>query len=86
MNMKRIRAVTVAAILAAILIGCGTPKDHRMRVLERVADYEILVDTDTGVCYIRNAGAGGFCVMVDHNGNPYIANGWRDWSDGDALY
>ena len=81
--MKRIMALLMAAILAAILIGCGTPEDHRMRTLDRTVEYKILVDTDTGVCYIRYVGNGGFCVMVDHNGNPYIANGWRDWSDGD---
>lgn len=78
--MKRIIA---ALLLALLLAGCGTPEDHRMRTLERTAEYSILVDTDTGVCYIRNAGAGGYCVMVDHNGNPYIANGWRDWGGDD---
>lgn len=81
-----VRAITAILLAAILLAGCGTPEDHRMRTLERTVEYKILVDTDTGVCYIRYAGAGGFCVMVDHNGNPYIANGWRDWSDGDALY
>ena len=53
-----------------------------MRLMDRTSAYDIYVDTDTGVCYLRGI-SGGYCVMVDHNGNPCIANGWRDWSDGD---
>ena len=80
--MKRIMALLMAAIIAAILVGCGTPEDHRMRKIECTANYAILVDTDTGVCYLHTP-YGGLCVMVDHNGNPYIDNGWRDWGGDD---
>ena len=78
--MKRI--ISVILLAAILLAGCGTPEDHRMRKIECTANYAILVDTDTGVCYLHTP-HGGLCVMVDHNGNPYIANGWRDWGGDD---
>ena len=79
-----LRRIAVALIAIMLLGGCGAPEkeEHRMRVLEERAGHTILVDTDTGVCYLRTP-YGGLCVMVDHTGNPYIANGWRDWGGDD---
>ena len=80
---RRIIGVIISLLIAAAIAGCGREtQEHRMRLMDRTAAYDIYVDTDTGVCYLRGT-SGGYCVMVDHNGNPYIANGWRDWSDGD---
>ena len=35
------------------------------------------IDTETGICYAVT-GKGAICVMLDHDGKPYVANGWRD--------
>ena len=41
----------------------------------------VWIDTETGVCY---CGANGkLTMMVDHDGKPFIANGWRDY-DGES--
>ena len=47
----------------------------------RVDNTYIWVDTETGVCYLET-GTGGICVLVDHNGKPFVANGWRDYDEG----
>ena len=79
------KKVIVALLLAVMMLcGCtresGSESESRMRMIEtQYPEYRIYVDTDTGVCYLW-AYHGGFTVMVDHNGDPYIANGWRDWS------
>lgn len=85
--MKKIMALLMAAILAAILIGCGVEKDSTPKIYQNRMEYagsNIYIDTETGVCYLW--GKGSYTVMVDREGKPFIANGWRDWSDGDALY
>ena len=43
---------------------------------------ELVTDRETGVQYLYNIHSGIFTVLVDHDGKPYIANGWRD-SDGE---
>ena len=41
----------------------------------------VWIDTETGVCY---CGANGkLTMMVDHDGKPFVANGWRDFSSDD---
>ena len=86
---KRIICIIAAILILLTIVGCGVSEDGydvgRMRMAEKHALYSIWIDTDTGVCYLHDAD-GGFVVMVDHTGMPYIANGWRDWSDGDELY
>lgn len=79
--MKRIIATI---LLALMLAGCGkreTPYFYeesscRFTVIESQADYKIVVDTQTGVEYLMRYG--NTTVLVDQNGQPYIANGWRD--------
>ena len=90
--MKRIMALLMAAILAAILIGCGQPKEPlmysgRMKYAGKSIDHGIQggymwIDTETGVCYLES-NTGVFTVMVDREGKPFIANGWRDWGVDD---
>ena len=61
--------------------------DDRMKLIGRswsgaketaINDIYIWVDTETGVCYIAKY-EGGITVMVDHDGKPFVANGWRDY-------
>lgn len=38
----------------------------------------LVTDRDTGVQYLMNTHTGDFTVLVDKDGKPYLANGWRD--------
>ena len=73
--------IIVFMLAALLLTGCGSrePKqyDDRMKRADIQADYEILIDRETGVCYLASY-KGGTCVMVNQDGTPFIANGWRD--------
>ena len=39
----------------------------------------LVTDRDTGVQYLMNTHTGNFTVLVDKDGKPYLANGWRDY-------
>ena len=39
----------------------------------------LVTDRDTGVQYLMNTHTGSFTVLIDKDGNPYLANGWRDY-------
>lgn len=91
--MKQIVSLILALLIAATIVGCGVEKEPlmyqgRMKYagissLDRGSrSGHIWIDTETGVCYIESFN-GVFTVMVDREGKPFIANGWRDWSDGD---
>lgn len=42
----------------------------------------VWIDTETGVCYCGSSEK--LTMMVDHDGKPFVANGWRDFSyDGE---
>lgn len=43
----------------------------------------VWIDTETGVCYCGSNDK--LTMMVDHDGAPYIANGWRDYGADDNL-
>lgn len=43
---------------------------------------EVWIDTETGICYLLQY-KGGIVVMVDHDGKPFVANGWRDYDGTD---
>ena len=81
--MKR-KAVAILIALACLLMGCGdrAPKqyDDRMKYAGKGFDYAVLIDRETGVCYLKTS-YGGLAVMVNQDGTPYVANGWRD-NDG----
>lgn len=87
---KRIAAIiaVLAIILIVLLIiaGCGKSDEKyyfteegspRFTVIERGADYTIAVDTQTGVEYLWTE-KGNVITLIDHEGRPYLANGWRD--------
>lgn len=48
-----------------------------MRTIETGDEYWVMVDTETGCCYVFGA-RGGVCQLTNHDGSPYLANGWRD--------
>ena len=39
----------------------------------------LVTDRDTGVQYLMNTHSGTFTVLIDKDGKPYLANGWRDY-------
>ena len=41
-------------------------------------DYTIAVDTQSGVEYLWTE-KGNVITLIDHEGRPYLANGWRDY-------
>lgn len=43
----------------------------------------IWIDTETGICYAAMP-EGGMVMLVNHDGSPFVANGWRDYSDSDS--
>ena len=72
----------IVALLLAVMMLCGCTREsgseEPLMYHDRMkyAGSNIYIDTETGVCYLYGHG---YTVMVDHNGDPYIANGWRDW-------
>ena len=88
--------ITVMLIVIVLAVsGCGKTEDPPKQYAGRMkfagwSDYDdsellhqiaIWIDTETGVCY---AGRGGsLTVLVDHDGKPYVANGWRDYGSED---
>lgn len=76
------RKVIIVIVLAALLLtGCEVPRNidtngNRMKVVLD-NDCRIYIDRDSGVQYLSRGDS--LCVMVDHDGKPLIANGWRDY-------
>ena len=48
-----------------------------MRTIEAGDEYWIMVDTETGCCYLFGA-RGGVVQLTNYDGSPHLANGWRD--------
>ena len=75
---KRIVALLIALLIVPGVCGCErAPKQHDDR--RKWAGGVIYVDTETGVCYLGSMGH--YTVMVNQDGTPYIANGWRDYEE-----
>ena len=55
----------------------GPERYKAMRMIEKGNDYFIMVDTETGCCYLFSK-LGGVCQLTNYDGSPYLANGWRD--------
>lgn len=71
--------------MTVLLFGCGASRKTtaRFRVTDDADSYWSIyriVDTETGVQYI-SVPNGGTCVIVDRDGKPLIANGWRDYGE-----
>jgi len=52
---------------------------NRMQLVSYSYDARIYIvmDTETGVCYLHNE-SGGITPLLNQDGTPYVANGWRD--------
>jgi len=70
------RIVLLIIIASTLLSGCGL-KNDRFKVVERYGAYVVIVDTDTGIGYLRYRDSA-LTVMYDANGELYRPNGWRD--------
>ena len=84
----------IAASMALIIYACCScgkkttaaaadqPKQYDGRWKNAGNDYFLhtYIDTETGICYAVTT-KGGICVMLDHDGKPYVANGWRDYDE-----
>lgn len=89
--MKRIRALIIAAAAAAAIMGCGkeslieradafdNPNRFRIESGGSSIGVALVTDRDTGVQYLMNTHTGTFTVLVDKDGKPWLANGWRDY-------
>ena len=54
------------------------PERYRaMRTIETGEEYWIMVDPETGCCYLFGR-RGGVVQLTNYDGSPYLANGWRD--------
>ena len=89
--MKRVVWIILMITVLIVLLSACSRKDTRepllyngrMRyagtTLDRgISSGYIWIDTEPGVCYIES-NTGVFTVLVDRDGKPFIANGWRDW-------
>ena len=73
--------------MAVMLAGCGRVKadsfdnPNRFRIESGGTNVGValVTDRDTGVQYLMNTHTGDFTVLVDKDGKPYLANGWRDY-------
>lgn len=86
MALKKI----VVILLALILVGCGqesmtekadtleNPNRFRIESGGNMVGLALVTDRETGIQYLVNIAHGGVVMLVDQDGNPYIANGWRD--------
>lgn len=74
-----------------MLTSCGNQKSDALEAPERFrlesggtyVGLELVTDRETGVQYILNTHSGGMTMLVDKDGKPYIANGWRDYGGED---
>ena len=86
-----ISSVALAVILLGLfahylLIGSKVGQETRerhperygsMRVIETGDEYWVMVDTETGCCYLFSR-RGGVVQLTNYDGSPHLANGWRD--------
>lgn len=82
--MKKLIAVICIILITISLVGCDERcvEDsiveggiiERMKTVQTDACYSIVVDTETGVMYLRYAGHGtcAMTAMLDAEGNPLI--------------
>lgn len=70
-----------------LFVGCGSTDESpffhegsskRFNTIESQLSYKVWVDTQTGVEYLMTE-YGNVTVLVDKDGNPLLANGWRDY-------
>ena len=77
----------IALSVSILLAGCGrtrpdafdNPNRFRIEAGGNSVGVALVTDRDTGVQYLMNTHTGDFTVLVDKDGKPYLANGWRDY-------
>ena len=80
-------AIALSVSVAVLLAGCGrtrpdafdNPNRFRIEAGGNSVGVALVTDRDTGVQYLINTHTGDFTVLVDKDGKPYLANGWRDY-------
>lgn len=90
--VKDRQAIIIAVLFVVLLIllflsGCGSTDESmffyegsssRFNTIESQFSYTVWVDTQTGVEYLMT-NHGNVTVLVDKDGKPLLANGWRDY-------
>lgn len=86
--MKDKKVIIIAVLLILLFLsGCGSTYEspyfcecssERFNIIESQPSYSVCVDTQTGVEYLMTS-KGNVTVMVDKDGKPLLANGWRDY-------
>lgn len=79
----------IALSISILLAGCGrtrpdafdNPNRFRIEAGGNSVGVALVTDRDTGVQYLMNTHTGDFTVLVDKDGKPYLANGWRDYDE-----
>ena len=79
--------IALSVSVAVMLAGCGRVKadsfdnPNRFRIESGGTNVGValVTDRDTGVQYLMNTHSGTFTVLIDKDGKPYLANGWRDY-------
>ncbi len=82
--VSEVKAIMIAlgVVIALLLTGCDSDRaprqyDGRMKIIGGDTFTTIYVDKETGVCYL--AARQGVTLMVNADGSPFVANGWRDY-------
>ena len=78
--------IALSVSVAVMLSACGRTRPdafdnpNRFRIESGGSNIGValVTDRDTGVQYLMNTHTGDFTVLVDKDGKPYLANGWRD--------
>lgn len=83
------KAILAMVAIATLLPGCGNtikgadafdnPTRFRIESGGSSIGVALVTDRDTGVQYLMNTHTGTFTVLVDKDGKPWLANGWRDY-------
>lgn len=83
------KAIIAMVAIATILTGCGNtikgadafdnPARFRIESGGSSIGVALVTDRDTGVQYLMNTHTGTITVLVDKDGKPWLANGWRDY-------
>ena len=79
--------IALSVSTAIMLSACGrarpdafdNPTRFRIEAGGSSIGVALVTDRDTGVQYLMNTHSGTFTVLIDKDGKPYLANGWRDY-------
>ena len=82
-------AIALSVSVVVLLAGCGrvkadafdNPNRFRIEAGGSSVGVALVTDRDTGVQYLMNTHTGNFTVLVDKDGKPWLANGWRDYGE-----